>query len=121
MVGAVDDGSGFSPGMEAMRLIKLAGGDAPKRSIAMILFAAEEHGLYGSKWYCDHPLFPIEKTAAMYNFDMVAYKKKKKALSNIPIYPKLQSISITKYSLIKPTLTVENPHHKQRNCQKKKG
>lgn len=37
--GGVDDGSGFSPGMEALRLIKAAGA-APKRSIAMILFAA---------------------------------------------------------------------------------
>ena len=53
--GGVDDGSGFSPGMEAIRLIKEAGG-APKRSIAMILFAAEENGLVGSKdWLEDHP------------------------------------------------------------------
>ncbi|MFC1662402.1 M28 family metallopeptidase, partial [Gemmatimonadota bacterium] len=53
--GGVDDGSGFSPGMEALRLIKEAGG-APKRSIAMILFAAEENGLVGSQdWLADHP------------------------------------------------------------------
>ena len=53
--GAVDDGSGFSPGMEALRLIKTAGG-APKRSIAMILFAAEENGLVGSQaWLRDNP------------------------------------------------------------------
>jgi hypothetical protein len=53
--GGVDDGSGFSPGMEAMRLIKEAGG-APKRSIAMILFAAEEIGLVGSQdWLADNP------------------------------------------------------------------
>jgi len=53
--GGVDDGSGFSPNMEALRLIKAAGG-APKRSIAMILFAAEENGLVGSQaWLADHP------------------------------------------------------------------
>ncbi len=53
--GGVDDGSGFSPGMEALRLIKEAGG-APKRSIAMILFAAAENGLVGSQnWLADHP------------------------------------------------------------------
>jgi carboxypeptidase Q len=52
--GGVDDGSGFSPGMEALRLIKAAGG-APKRSIAMMLFAAEENGLVGSQdWLADH-------------------------------------------------------------------
>jgi len=53
--GGVDDGSGFSPGMEALRLIQEAGG-TPKRSIVMILFAAEEIGLVGSQaWLADHP------------------------------------------------------------------
>jgi len=53
--GAVDDGSGFAPAMEAVRLIAAAGG-APKRSIAVILFAAEEQGLVGSQaWLKSHP------------------------------------------------------------------
>jgi hypothetical protein len=53
--GGVDNGSGFSPGMEAMRLIKKAGG-APKRSIVMNLFAAEEMGLVGSQsWLARNP------------------------------------------------------------------
>ena len=53
--GAVDDGSGFSPGMEAIRLIKAAGA-RPKRSIVMMLFAAEEAGLVGSQsWLKRHP------------------------------------------------------------------
>jgi carboxypeptidase Q len=53
--GGVDDGSGFAPGMEAVRLIKAAGGQ-PKRSIIMMLFAAEESGLLGSQaWLKKHP------------------------------------------------------------------
>ena len=53
--GAVDDGSGFAPAMEAVRLIAAAGG-RPKRSIAVILFAAEEQGLVGSQaWLKSHP------------------------------------------------------------------
>ena len=53
--GAVDDGSGFAPGMEAIRLIKAAGGQ-PKRSIIVMLFAAEESGLVGSQaWLKKHP------------------------------------------------------------------
>ena len=53
--GGVDDGSGFAPGMEAVRLIKAAGG-RPKRSIIMMLFAAEESGLLGSQsWLRKHP------------------------------------------------------------------
>ena len=53
--GAVDDGSGFSPSMEAIRLIQAAGG-RPKRSIVAILFAAEEIGLVGSQaWLKNRP------------------------------------------------------------------
>ena len=53
--GGVDDGSGFAPAMEAIRLIQAAGGRT-KRSIAVILFAAEEIGLVGSQaWLKHHP------------------------------------------------------------------
>jgi len=53
--GGVDDGSGFAPAMEAVRLIAAAGGK-PKRSIVVILFAAEEIGLVGSQaWLKNHP------------------------------------------------------------------
>jgi len=53
--GGVDDGSGFAPAMEAIRLIKAAGGQ-PKRSIIVMLFAAEETGLIGSQqWLKRHP------------------------------------------------------------------
>jgi carboxypeptidase Q len=53
--GAVDNGSGASPVMEAMRLIQKAGG-APKRTIVAVLFAAEEIGLVGSQvWLRRNP------------------------------------------------------------------
>jgi len=53
--GGVDDGSGFAPGMEAVRLIAAAGAK-PKRSIMFIAFAAEEQGLVGSQaWLKKHP------------------------------------------------------------------
>jgi len=53
--GGVDDGSGFAPGMEAVRLIAAAGA-RPKRSITFIAFAAEEQGLVGSQaWLKQHP------------------------------------------------------------------
>jgi hypothetical protein len=53
--GAVDDGSGFSPAMEAIRLIQAAGGK-PRRSVVAILFAAEEIGLVGSQaWLKNRP------------------------------------------------------------------
>ncbi len=43
----------------------------PKRSILFILFGGEECGLYGSKFYAENPLFPIDKTIMMINLDMV--------------------------------------------------
>jgi carboxypeptidase Q len=53
--GGVDDGSGFAPGMEAVRLIA-ASGARPRRSIMFMLFAAEESGLVGSQaWLKKHP------------------------------------------------------------------
>jgi carboxypeptidase Q len=53
--GGVDDGSGFAPTMEAIRLIAAAGAK-PKRSIIFIGFAAEEQGLVGSQaWLKKHP------------------------------------------------------------------
>jgi len=53
--GAVDDGTGFGTGTEAIRLITAAGAK-PKRSIIFVAFAAEEQGLVGSQaWLKKHP------------------------------------------------------------------
>ncbi len=66
--GGVDDGSGFAPGMEAVRLIKAAGAK-PKRSIIFIAFAAEENGLVGSQsWLKKHPEIQA-KVVVMINRD----------------------------------------------------
>jgi carboxypeptidase Q len=66
--GAVDDGSGFAPMFEALRLIQAAGGK-PKRSIVVILFAAEEQGLVGSQaWLKNHPGI-ADKVVMMINRD----------------------------------------------------
>ena len=43
----------------------------PKRSVLFILIGGEECGLFGSKFYADTPIFPIEKTVCMINLDMV--------------------------------------------------
>jgi len=43
----------------------------PKRSILFIAFAGEEKGLFGSNFYLDNPLFPLENTVAMLNLDMI--------------------------------------------------
>jgi len=43
----------------------------PPRRIVFIAFTAEERGLIGSAYYVQHPVFPLEKTIAMFNMDMV--------------------------------------------------
>jgi len=66
--GAVDCGSGFTPAMEAARLIMAAGG-RPKRTIMVHLFAAEEIGIVGSQsWVRKNPS-KIPNIAALMNRD----------------------------------------------------
>jgi Zn-dependent M28 family amino/carboxypeptidase len=43
----------------------------PDRSIVFAMVTAEEQGLLGSQYYCEHPLFPIDKTVANINMDGV--------------------------------------------------
>lgn len=43
----------------------------PERSIAFLLVTAEERGLLGSAWYAENPVFPLEKTVASINMDVM--------------------------------------------------
>ncbi len=43
----------------------------PRRSVAFMGIGAEELGLIGARYYLDHPVFPLEKTAAFINLDSV--------------------------------------------------
>jgi hypothetical protein len=44
---------------------------SPRRRLVFIAFAVEELGTIGSKAYVRQPLFPLDKTVAMINLDMV--------------------------------------------------
>ena len=71
--GADDDGSGTVSIIElAEAFVKAkAAGNGPRRSIAFMAVSGEEKGLWGSEYYGDHPLFPLEKTTADLNIDMI--------------------------------------------------
>lgn len=43
----------------------------PKRSVMFLCFGAEEQAVAGSKYYLEHPVFPLEKTVALINMDGV--------------------------------------------------
>ncbi|MFQ5721605.1 MAG: M28 family metallopeptidase [Candidatus Aminicenantales bacterium] len=72
MNGANDNASGTAVVMEIARVMKL-NQIKPKRTVIFALWAGEEQGLLGSRYYADHPLYPIEKTVAYINMDMVGH------------------------------------------------
>ena len=66
--GAVDNGTGIAG------ILTIAQGframvPGPSRSVLFIAATAEESGLIGSEHYAEHPLVPLEKTAAVINID----------------------------------------------------
>ncbi len=71
--GADDDGSGTSALLEIAQAFQMAKkeGHGPKRSILFLHVTGEEHGLLGSRFYSENPLFPLENTVANVNIDMI--------------------------------------------------
>lgn len=74
--GADDNASGTSAVMEIAQAFALARIPV-KRTIVFVCFSAEEHGLYGSTHYVEHPVIPLERTSAMINLDMVGRNPKR--------------------------------------------
>jgi aminopeptidase YwaD len=67
--GADDNASGTAALLELAR--RFAKEKNNKRTLIFVAFGGEEEGLLGSKSYVDNPVFPLEKTVAMLNMDMV--------------------------------------------------
>lgn len=71
--GADDNGSG-TVGVVALAhafAANAAHGERAKRSLLLVVYAAEERGLLGSFYMAAHPLRPLETTRAVLNFDMI--------------------------------------------------
>ena len=69
--GADDNATGTIAVVELARRFAAAK-TKPKRRLVFIAFSGEERGLLGSYYYCrNQPLFPLEKTVAMINYDMI--------------------------------------------------
>jgi hypothetical protein len=71
--GADDDGSGTVAIMamaQAFAQAKAAG-LGPGRTVVFMAVSGEEKGLWGSEYYTDHPLLPLDKTSVDLNIDMV--------------------------------------------------
>lgn len=71
--GADDDGSGTVAVIamaEAFMKAKKAG-KGPRRSIVFMTVSGEEKGLLGSRYYTDHPIYPLKNTVTDLNIDMI--------------------------------------------------
>lgn len=86
--GADDDGSGTVALMEiAQALIEAKkAGNGPKRSVLILHVTAEEHGLHGSRYYSENPLFPLANTVADVNIDMIGRRDDLHTDSNNYVY-----------------------------------
>lgn len=66
--GANDDASGVATVLSlAEAFSKLP--QRPKRTIVFMTYFGEEKGLFGSRYYASHPVFPLAKTVANLNFE----------------------------------------------------
>ncbi len=71
--GADDNGSGTVAVMEIAEAFKKASDakQGPKRSVLFLHVTGEEHGLFGSDYYTQNPVFPLANTVANLNIDMI--------------------------------------------------
>ena len=70
--GADDNATGTVAVIELARRINKRD-KKPGRRLVFICFTAEEMGLLGAFHYVNDPIYPLEKTAAMINFDMIGW------------------------------------------------
>lgn len=71
--GADDDGSGTTGVLELAEAFAKAkaAGKGPRRSILFMTVSGEEKGLWGSEYYSNHPVYPLDKTTVDLNIDMI--------------------------------------------------
>jgi hypothetical protein len=70
--GADDDASGTSAVIEvAQAFAALPVDQRPRRSLVFLLVSGEEKGLFGSRYFVDHPPAPIDRIVANINIDMI--------------------------------------------------
>lgn len=71
--GADDDGSGTVSALEIAQAFQMAkeNGNGPRRSVLVMTVSGEEKGLLGSRYYSDHPIYPLENTVVDLNIDMI--------------------------------------------------
>jgi hypothetical protein len=70
--GADDNASGVSALLELAKVFAAAQ-DRPKRTLVFAFWTGEEEGKFGSGWWVRHPLWPLGRTIAYLNLDMIGH------------------------------------------------
>jgi len=68
--GAADNASGVAALLELAKAFK-ALPEPPRRTVLFMATTAEERGLLGAQYYASHPLYPLPKTLADINMDVM--------------------------------------------------
>lgn len=68
--GADDDASGTAGVVELAEAFSRPGA-RPRRSLIFLTVSGEEHGLWGSSWFTEHPPVPLADVVADLNMDMI--------------------------------------------------
>jgi aminopeptidase YwaD len=84
--GANDNGSGIAMLLNLAKYYSKT--KKPKYHIVFIFFSGEELGLLGSKYYTEHPIFPLSDIKFMINLDMVGTGSKGIKVVNGTVYKK---------------------------------
>ncbi len=85
--GANDNGSGVAMVLNLAKHYKKAK-TKPHYTQVFLLFSGEEAGLLGSKYYVENPLFPLQKTKMVMNFDMIGTGSQGIYIFNGKAFPK---------------------------------
>lgn len=92
--GADDNASGAAGVLEIARAVA-AQSRRPKRTTVFCLWTGEEQGLLGSTHYVGHPAFPLSRTAAYLNLDMIGRTSDRgswdKRLARLKIPPEVRT------------------------------
>jgi len=72
--GVVDNALGVAGALEIARVVA-ALGERPRRSVIVLLTAAEEEGNLGALYFLDHPPLPLSRLVANINVDGLAFRE----------------------------------------------
>jgi hypothetical protein len=86
--GADDNASGTAAVMELAEAFGRAAHDGyrPRRTVIFLAVSGEEEGLYGSRFYSENPVIPLDSTYACINIDMIGRGEQKPKASMDYIY-----------------------------------